>query len=98
MRIERYLTHAVVLAIAIVMSGYAASDRAFHAALSARVGPVNAEAVVVEGGGQNGDVSFGRYNTIIKPLSIPTSAPISHEPFTYTVGPGETVYEEPRRW
>jgi LysM repeat protein len=42
-------------------------------------------------GGQYGDVSLGRYSTIIKPVSIPTSAPINHQPFTYTVAAGENL-------
>ena len=47
MRVNRYLTHAVVLGIAIAMSSYAAMDRHFPTTLTARLGPVNAEAVVV---------------------------------------------------
>src|SRR5207244_1327700 len=31
------------------------------------------------------------YSTIIKPVSIPTSAPISHQPFTYIVASGENL-------
>jgi LysM repeat protein len=52
---------------------------------------VNAEAVVASEGGTAGDVSLGRYSTIIKPVAIPTSAPISHKPFSYTVAAGETL-------
>ena len=91
MRVNRYLTHAVVLGIAVAMSGYASIDRHFPTGLTARLGPVNAEAVVVGDGGNVGDVSLGRYTTIIKPVAIPTSAPISHKAFVYTVAPGETL-------
>src|SRR6266704_3785588 len=73
------------------MSSYAAMDRHFPTTLTARFGPVNAEAVMVGDGGQYGDVSLGRYSTIIKPVSIPTSAPINHKPFVYSVAPGETL-------
>lgn len=73
------------------MSSYAAMDRHFPTTLTARLGPVNAEAVVVGEGGEYGDVSLGRYSTIIKPVSIPTSAPISHTPVTYTVAAGEDL-------
>lgn len=66
-------------------------DRHFPTTLTARLGPVNAEAVVVAEGGEYGDVSLGRYSTIIKPVSIPTSAPISHQPVVYRVAPGETL-------
>ena len=73
------------------MSSYAAMDRHFPTNLTARLGPVNAEAVVVAEGGEYGDVSLGRYSTIIKPVSIPTSAPISHQPVVYRVVAGETL-------
>ncbi len=73
------------------MSSYAAMDRHFPTTLTARLGPVNAEAIMVAEGGEYGDVSLGRYSTIIKPVSIPTSAPISHQPFTYTVAAGENL-------
>lgn len=91
MRVNRYLTHAVVLGIAIAMSSYAAVDRHFSTTLTARLGAVNAQAVVMSDGGQVGDVTFGRYSTIIKPISIPTAAPVSHKPFLYTVAAGETL-------
>jgi len=52
---------------------------------------VNAEAIMVAEGGESGDVSLGRYSTIIKPISIPTSAAISHSPFMYTVVAGENL-------
>ena len=73
------------------MSSYAAMDRHLPTTLTARLGPVNAEAVVVAEGGEYGDVSLGRYSTIIKPVAIPTSAPVSHAPVTYTVAAGETL-------
>jgi LysM repeat protein len=73
------------------MSSYAAIDRHFPTTLTARLGPVNAEAIVVGEGGEYGDVSLGRYSTIIKPVSIPTAAPVNHQPFLYTVAAGETL-------
>ena len=73
------------------MSSYAAMDRHLPTTLTARLGPVTAEAVMVAEGGEYGDVSLGRYSTIIKPVAIPTSAPISHSPVAYTVAPGETL-------
>ena len=73
------------------MSSYAAMDRHFPTSLTARLGPVNAEAVVVAEGGEYGDVSLGRYSTIIKPVAIPSSAPISHSAVVYTVAPGESL-------
>src|SRR5439155_6597658 len=73
------------------MSSYAAMDRHFPTTLTAHLGPVNAEAIMVNQGGEYGDVSLGRYSTIIKPVSIPTSAPINHQPFMYTVAAGESL-------
>src|SRR5438128_12635471 len=73
------------------MSSYAAIDRHYSTALTARLGPVNAEAVMVAEGGEYGDVTLGRYSTIIKPVSMPTSAPISHTPVVYTVASGENL-------
>jgi LysM repeat protein len=90
MRVHRYLTHAIVLGIAVAMSSYASVDKHFPTYLTARLGAVNAEAVA-NPGGSVGDVSLGRYSTIIKPVAIPTSAPISHKPFGYTVAAGETL-------
>jgi LysM repeat protein len=85
------LTHAVVLAVAIAVSSYATMDRHFPSYLTARLGAVNAEALVTSEGGTVGDVSLGRYSTIIKPVSIPTSAPIERKPLLYSVAPGESL-------
>jgi LysM repeat protein len=90
LRINRYLTHAVVLAIAVAISGYASIDRHIGSYLS-RLAPVNAQALVFDDGGSVGNVTFGRYSTIIKPVAIPTGAPASHAPSIYTVQSGDTV-------
>jgi LysM repeat protein len=66
-------------------------DRHFQSSFASRLGAVNAEAVVTGEGGTVGDVSLGRYSTIIKPIAIPLSAPVSHAPVTYTVAAGETL-------
>ncbi|HEY3084148.1 MAG TPA: LysM peptidoglycan-binding domain-containing protein [Candidatus Dormibacteraeota bacterium] len=73
------------------MSSYAAMDRHFPTQLTAHLGPVNAEAIMVAEGGEYGDVSLGRYSTIIKPVSVPTSAPMNHQPLMYTVAAGENL-------
>jgi peptidoglycan endopeptidase LytE len=91
LRISRYLTHAFVLAVAVAISGYASIDRHVGSYLS-HLGPVNAQAVTLsDDGGAVGNVTFGRYSTIIKPVGIPTSAPLSHAPTLYTVQAGESV-------
>jgi LysM repeat protein len=80
-----------VLAIAVAISGYASLDRHFQSSFTASLGAVNAEATVSGEGGAVGDVSLGRYSTIIKPVAIPLSAPISHAPLTYSVASGESL-------
>src|SRR5258708_25984034 len=65
--------------------------RHFSSSLASRLGAVNAEAVVVSEGGTVGDVSLGRYSTIIKPASIPTTAPVNRMPVTYSVAAGESL-------
>ena len=80
-----------MLAIAVAISGYASLDRPYQSSFTASLGPVNAEAIVSVQGGAVGDVSLGRYSTIIKPMAIPLSAPISHTAFTYTVAAGENL-------
>ena len=73
------------------MSSYAAMDRHYPTSLTARLGPVNAQAVSIDGTGGYGDVSLGRYSTIIKPVSIPMTAPVSHKAFQYTVLAGDSL-------
>ena len=80
-----------MLAIAVAISGYASLDRHYQSSFTASLGAVNAEATVSGEGGTVGDVSLGRYSTIIKPVAIPLSAPISHASFTYTVASGENL-------
>ncbi len=66
-------------------------DRHFPSLLTTRLGAVNANAETLVDGGTIGDVSLGRYSTIIKPVSIPTSTPIERTPRLYSVAPGETL-------
>ena len=89
--VHRYFAHAVVLALAITLSGYASVDRQLPAGLSLRLGSVNAEGLVIGQGGGVGSVRLGRLSTIVKPVAIPTSSPVSHVPLTYTVAPGDSL-------
>jgi murein DD-endopeptidase MepM/ murein hydrolase activator NlpD len=89
LRIHRYGTHAVVLLTAAAISGYGAFDRSFSASLSPRPGSVNAQAATEEGA--VGDISLGRYSTIIKPVSIPTSPLPNRKPILYTVKQGDSL-------
>jgi murein DD-endopeptidase MepM/ murein hydrolase activator NlpD len=82
-RIHRYVTHAVVLALAVVLSGYSYSSY-----LRPANGPIEARAANIAA---LGDVSMGRDSTIIKPVSIPTSALPNRAPILYTVKTGDTL-------
>jgi len=91
LHVSRYVTHAVVLLLALALSGYASLGRGLPASLSLRLGEVNAEGLVIGEGGQVGNVQLGRLSTIVKPIAIPTDAPISHVPRVYEVQDGETL-------
>jgi murein DD-endopeptidase MepM/ murein hydrolase activator NlpD len=86
LRIDRYITHAVLLAIAVAISSYTAIDRnylpSFHAA-----GVTSAAAYE----GAVGDVSLGRDSVIIKPIFIPTSPLVSRAPIVHIVLQGDTL-------
>ena len=81
------MAHAVVLAIAVAMSGYSAVDRNFFPNFH----PAAVTAAAADEGLAVGDVSLGRDSVIIKPLSIPTSPLVSHAPIIHIVGQGDTL-------
>jgi LysM repeat protein len=87
LRTYRYLTHAVVLAIAIAISGYTAMDRSIFPNLHSPT----LDAAAYDQGQAVGDVSLERENVIIKPLSIPTAPLISRAPIVHIVAAGETL-------
>ena len=84
--LHRYMTHIVVLVMAMAMSGYAALDRSFFPNFHPAV-----TAVAADDGLAAGDISLGRESIIIKPLSIPTSALVSRAPVVHIVVPGDTL-------
>lgn len=87
----RHITHGVVFALALALSGYATLDHGLPQALRLRLGETNAQGLVMGQGGQVGSVQLGRLSTIIKPIGIPTSAPVSHTAITYEVKNGESL-------
>ena len=87
MRIYRLMTHVVVLAVAAAMSGYTVIDRNFSPNFHA--GTITAAAA--DDGLTVGDVSLGRDNVIIKPLSLPTAPLVSHAPIVHFVAQGDTL-------
>ena len=83
MRIDRYVTHAVVLLLAAVLSSYS---------LAGYLRPgAGFDVQAANVGGDVGDLSMGRDTTIIKPVSIPTSALPSRAPILYTIKDGDTL-------
>ena len=76
MRSYRYVSHALVLLIAVTISGYSAGN--LNAALAAKAGPFSAQAA--DSTGRYGDVDLSRDSVIIKPLSIPTDVLPDHRP------------------
>ena len=86
--LSRYLTHAVVLVIVLTVSGYASVGHQ----LPSQVGlPTDANALMMNQGGDVSDFYLGRFSTIVKPLSIPSSVPMAHTPTAYTVADGEDL-------
>jgi LysM repeat protein len=89
--VGRYITHGVVFALAVALSGYATLDHGLPSSLRLRLGETNAEGMIMGQGGQVGSVQLGRLSTIIKPIAVPTSAPVSHSAVSYEVKDGETL-------
>ena len=79
------------LAIAVGIAGFTTIDRHVTNYFSHGLGPVNAQAVVIDQGGFVGDVTFGRYSTIIKPVAIPTAAAPNRKAIRYLVKDGDTL-------
>jgi LysM repeat protein len=93
LRLNRYLTHALVLSIAGAMASYTTIDRGFF--------PNSHAAAVTASAADQGvgvGVSLGRDSVIIKPLSIPTSALVSHAPIVHIVAQGDTLESIGRRY
>jgi LysM repeat protein len=88
---NRYVTHGVVLVLALALSGYASLNRAMPGGVNLRLGAVNAEGLIMGQGGQVGGIQLGRASAIVKPIGVPRSAPASHTPITYEVKDGETL-------
>jgi murein DD-endopeptidase MepM/ murein hydrolase activator NlpD len=84
LRLNRYLTHAVVLLVAAIVSGFSFSNHLIPARGSIDARAANAGVAV-------GDTSMGRDTTIIKPISIPTSALQSRGPIYYKIKAGDTL-------
>jgi surface antigen len=96
--VRRYVTHAVVLVLALALSGYASLGHALPSALKLRLGAVNSEGQIVGQGGDVGSVEMGRSGTIMKPLAIPMKPPVSHTPVSYQVRDGERLKDLAARY
>ena len=80
-----------MLAVALVLSGYATVNRQLPASLFLRLGATDAAGLVMGQGGSVDGINLGRMDTIVQPLAIPTSAPISHTPVAYVVQANEDL-------
>jgi len=96
--VRRYVTHAVVLVLALALSGYASLSHSLPGSLRLRLGAVNSEGQMLGQGGSVGSVEMGRSSTILKPVAIPTKAPLSHTPMSYQVKDGETLKDLAARY
>ena len=81
-RLDRYVTHAVVLLVAALMSGY--SLGMYFQPGSVAVAAANPAITA-------GDNWLGRDSTIIKPVYIPTAPLPNRAPIIYTVGALDTL-------
>ena len=90
--LSRYFVHVVVLIVAIGLSGYATVSKGFPGVATLRLSAVNAEGLAFGQGGAAGGVQMGRAGTIIKPIAIPSDAPVEHTPTPYAVRQGEDVH------
>jgi LysM repeat protein len=89
LRINRYMAHAVVLAVAAAISSFTTIDRSFFP--SPHAAALTSAAAAADEGTAVGDVSLGRDSVIIKPVSIPTTALVSRSPIVHIVAPGDTL-------
>ena len=80
-----------MLAIVLVLSGYASVEHNLPSALFLRLGAINAQGLVMGQGGNVNGVNLGRMDTIVAPLALPTSANVSHTPIAYVVGANDTL-------
>src|SRR5438874_522880 len=71
-----------------MVSGYATVNRQLPVQLGLHT---DANALMMNQGGDVSDFYLGRLGTIVKPLSIPLSAPISRTPTIYTVSSGDDL-------
>jgi murein DD-endopeptidase MepM/ murein hydrolase activator NlpD len=84
LRLDRYVTHGVVLLVAALISGFT-----FSVHLAPRAGALDAAAAGPVSVG--GDAWYGRDGDIIKPVYIPTAPLPNRAPLIYTVGASDTL-------
>jgi murein DD-endopeptidase MepM/ murein hydrolase activator NlpD len=89
LRTYRLLTHAIVVVLAVLLSGYSTLGKGLPASL--RLGLSNRGALTALQGGTVGTVELGRQGTVVKPLAIPAAAAIPHKAFRYVVASGDDI-------
>jgi surface antigen/LysM repeat protein len=80
----------VVLVVAIGLASYSSVNRGLPSSLL-RLGVANSEAHSMAQGGQVADVVLGRDGVVLKPVAIPNTVPVRHEPISYVVSVGEDL-------
>jgi LysM repeat protein len=88
--VSRYFVHAIVLMIGLAISGLTTVGSQLNTG-SLRLGAENAQALAINEGGQVGNVSLGRFGTIVKPVGVPSAPEVSHQPIVYSIGSGDTL-------
>jgi surface antigen/LysM repeat protein len=96
-RLTRLGTHAVVLLVAVGLASYSSVNRGLPSNLL-RLGVANPQAQSMAQGGHVADISLGRDGVVQKPLLLPTSVPVSHDPMSYTVATGDDLKSIARRF
>jgi LysM repeat protein len=87
LRIDRYVTHAVVLLMAVILSSYGLT-----AYMHASNGAISARAAFDDlSGAPIGDISMLRGSAIVNPIAIPTGVLPDRSPILYTINAGDTL-------
>jgi murein DD-endopeptidase MepM/ murein hydrolase activator NlpD len=87
LRIDRYVTHAVALLMAVILSSYGLSTY-----VHASNGTISARAAFDDlSGAPIGDISMLRGSAIVNPIAIPTGALPDRSPNLYTIKTGDTL-------
>ncbi len=83
------MAHVFVLILCIGLAGYTSVQRNLPTML--RLGATNAAGMAIDEGGEVGAIDLGREATVIKPIDLPSSPTIPHQPIQYVVQQGDNL-------